>query len=112
MSNTLRRYISVCPEPPPDVKHYGVNEPMDITAFVGGGGVPCMQFTIGNHYCCLAPNQMRELIHSMMYRMYGKEGYRATDSTETKVIYGTESPSRKSRRMEKDAVKALNGNNK
>ena len=64
---------------------FGHNEDMTLTAFIGHGG-PNIQFTIGENFCALAPNQIRDLIITLQNRLECKEGYRATDSTECEEI--------------------------
>lgn len=105
MANTFRRYMSIGKDPPPGST--SVHEPMDITAIVGPAGVPAIQFTIGMNYCVLAPNQLRDLIHSCFYRIQGKDGYKSTDGVELKIVYGLESITKASRKEEKDRRKAV-----
>ena len=72
VSNNLRQYKSL------DV---GIgNSNIDVTAFVGGEYGYSVQFTIGDRYCALAENQVRDLISVLQKRVRSIKKYKATSS--------------------------------
>ena len=74
MSNDIREYTSE-----------GKGSNLMLTAFVakGGGNI---QFTIGTEYCGLTQQQLLDMIYVITRRLLLKDGFRATDSSETKII--------------------------
>ena len=72
MSNNLRIYKSL------DVG--GSSNNMDVTAFVGGEYGYSAQFTIGDKYCALAENQVRDLITALQKRVRSIKAYKATSA--------------------------------
>lgn len=70
MSNNLRTYHSL------DLGT-GHNN-MGVTAFVGGKYGYSVQFTIGEKYCALAENQVRDLITTLQKRVRSVKKYQAT----------------------------------
>lgn len=77
MSNNLRTYVGI------DVEKGTFGNPsysMDVTAYVGGPHGRCIQLTMNDKYICLAENQVKDLIDVLMKRLWGYDGYSATDS--------------------------------
>ena len=79
MSNSLRHYESMS-------RVSGKEKSMSITAFVGGKHGASIQFTIGREFCCLAENQVRDLVGVLKKRLARSNGYRATDNSDEKEI--------------------------
>lgn len=71
MSNTLREYKSL------DLGK-GMDNNMNVTAFVGGEYGYSVQFTLGEFYCALAENQVRDLIATLQKRVRPIKKYQAT----------------------------------
>jgi|ERR1044071_7437756 hypothetical protein len=107
MSNLLRRYPSIITAEGSEIP-VSVND-LTISAFVGPDGMPCLQFTIGDQHCCLAPNQIRNLIRTSFMRLASKPGFTAVGIADYRVVHGTENVTRASRKEEKKTVKMLEG---
>ena len=71
MSNNLKTYKSL------DLGGQGDRD-LSVTAFVGGKYGYSVQFTIGDKYCALAENQVRDLISTLQKRVRSVKKYRAT----------------------------------
>lgn len=52
---------------------------LQVTAFVGKDGDAPVQITIGKSYETLTEKQILKLIHSLISRVVGIKGYRATE---------------------------------
>jgi hypothetical protein len=78
---------------------------MSVIAYVGPGGMACVQFSIGGKSCCLAPNQQRDLIRTLFKRMKNEKGYTPTEFSECKTVVGLENMSRLSRKLEKSVTR-------
>lgn len=106
MSNKLRHYVNV--QNGDDGEDYLKNQianDMSVIAYLGPGGMACVQFSIGGQSCCLAPNQQRDLIRTLFKRMKNEKGYTATVFSECKTVIGLENMSRLSRKLEKSVTR-------
>ena len=78
MSNTIREYAPL--------KSFNDAKIMSVTATAQGKFGHGVQFTIGNNYCVLAENQVKDLIESLKKRLNCEEGYSATDMNQETLI--------------------------
>jgi restriction endonuclease S subunit len=72
MSNDLCKYKSL------DLGNGSID--MSVTAFVGADYGYSVQFTIGDKYCALAENQVRDLILTLQKRVRSVKAYKATST--------------------------------
>lgn len=108
MSNKLRHYVNIQNgnEDEEFLKNQIAGD-LSVTAYVGPGGMACVQFNIGGQSCCLAPNQQRDLIRTLFKRMKNEKGFTATVFSECKTVVGLENVSRLSRKLEKSVTREM-----